>query len=440
MGKRKLKRLTPEERKAIRKRMLAGARASELAVEYGCCTNTVYCVVQGLPRDVSRRGRTPKLSPDQQNFVVRQLLLGARQGALAAQLGVGRHVIVGLRSKVGSMPKRTAIRTRSKLRLSFEEREEISRGIQKGASARAIAQLLRRSASTISREIRRVGGRPKYRAWRGERNFLQNGKRPKQPKLLSTPRLRERVEQGLANYWSPEQISRQLPSDYPDDLTMRVSHETIYQSLFVQGRGALREELTKYLRTRRKARRARGSAGEQRGQIKEMVSIRERPAEAEDRAVPGHWEGDLIIGRGGKSAVATLVERSSRFVMLAPLPHGRTAAHVRDALTAKIKTLPKELRKTLTWDQGKEMAHHVAFTIDTGMKVYFCDPHSPWQRGSNENTNGLLRQFLPKTADLSRVTARELDHIADLMNGRPRQTLGWSKPCDYLRRAVAMTG
>jgi Transposase and inactivated derivatives, IS30 family len=239
--------------------------------------------------------------------------------------------------------------------------------------------------------------------------------------------------------WSPTQISAQLRIEFPDDPMMRVSPETIYQSLYVQGRGALRKELASCLRTGRAMRRNR-SRLELRGRIPEMVMISERPPEVEDRAVPGHWEGDLIIGKNNKSAVGTLVERSTRYVMLLHLPDGYQAEHVRTAMAAKIKTLPDHLVRSITWDQGKEMAQHATFTVDTGVDVYFCDPHSPWQRGSNENTNGLLRQYFPKGTDLSVHTQADLDAIAVKLNGRPRQTLGWMTPSEALAEAVASTG
>jgi IS30 family transposase len=245
------------------------------------------------------------------------------------------------------------------------------------------------------------------------------------------------VEAGLRLLWSPEQIQARLVVDYPDDLEMRISHETIYQSLFVQSRGALRRELTACLRTRRVHRRPQGKL--QGGHIKEMVMITKRPAQATDRAVPGHWEGDLILGKAGRSAIATLVERTTRFTMLICLDKGRTAESVRNALTEHIKHLPDALFRTLTWDQGKEMAQHARFTIDSGIAVYFCDPHSPWQRGTNENTNGLLRQYFPKGTDLTTHTQKDLDRVADQLNGRPRQTLGWMKPSEAFNRLVALT-
>ena len=238
--------------------------------------------------------------------------------------------------------------------------------------------------------------------------------------------------------WSPQQIAARLVIDYPDDPEMRVSHETIYQSLFVQGRGALRKELSRCLRTGRAQRRPQQRANGA-GQLLDMVLISERPAEVQDRAVPGHWEGDLIIGQGSKSAIGTLVERQSRFVMLLDLRKGRLAEQVKDALVVKIRQLPEQLRKSLTWDRGKEMAEHVQFTVDTGVQVYFCDPRSPWQRASNENINGLLRQYFPKGTDLSVHSQVRLDKIAAELNGRPRQTLDWLTPSEAFARAVAMT-
>jgi transposase, IS30 family len=253
-------------------------------------------------------------------------------------------------------------------------------------------------------------------------------------------RLRRAVERRLERQWSPQQVSRSLIADYPGDVEMRVSHETIYKSLFIQARGALRKELAACLRTGRTQRRPQMRVEQSgAGRLQNMILISDRPAAVEDRAVPGHWEGDLIIGKGGRSAIGTLVERSSRFVMLLHLPRGRSAEEVRVALTRKISKLPAELRRTLTWDQGKEMADHVRFSTDTNMEVYFCDPHSPWQRGSNENTNGLLRQYFPKNSDLSVHTAAHLNAVARELNGRPRQTLNWMKPCEVFCRTVAST-
>jgi transposase, IS30 family len=289
----------------------------------------------------------------------------------------------------------------------------------------------------VSREIDANGGRDRYQAHLADRRALDQARRPKTAKLAASPRLRGEVEQRLTAHWSPQQIAARLKIDFPDEMDMRVSHETIYQSLFVQSRGALRRELTAHLRTGRTHRRARGARPG--GSLTAMVPISERPAEAEDRAVPGHWEGDLIIGKAGRSAIATLVERHSRFVQLIRRPDGRTAESVRDALTAAVPNLPAALWRSLAWDQGKEMAQHARFTIDTGIQIYFCDPSSPWQRGSNENTNGLLRQYFPKGTDLSVHDQAHLDAVADELNARPRQTLGWMTPSEILNQTVAMT-
>ena len=328
----------------------------------------------------------------------------------------------------------------SGLRLSLAEREEISRGVAAGESMRAIAARLNRAPSTVSRELAANGGRCQYRALKAERAARRRARRPKVAKLAACPRLARVVEARLAKWWSPQQISSWLALAYPEDPEMRVSHETIYLSLFVQSRGALRHELFRCLRTgraiRRPAARLKGGFGQ--GKIVDKVMISERPAEAKDRAVPGHWEGDLLMGRR-MTAIATLVERKTRYVMLLRLPDGHTAESVRRAIAKRIVTLPAQLRRSLTWDQGTEMAQHVRFTVDTGVAVYFCDPKSPWQRGSNENTNGLLRQYLPRTTDMSTLTQQRLNSIAHSLNGRPRQTLGWRSPSEAFSEAVAMT-
>jgi IS30 family transposase len=321
------------------------------------------------------------------------------------------------------------------LRLSSTEREEISRGIVGGESFRQIASRLGRSASTVSREVANNGGRHRYRAVRAHRTSRRRAKRPKPMRLYECPRLRGVVEAKLELWWSPTQISRWLIEAYPDDEEMRVSHETIYQSLFVQGRGALRKELWRALRTGRAVRRPQGRAQTHKGKIRDMVMISQRPAEVDDRAVPGHWEGDLIMGKG-KSAIGTLVERHTRYVMLFRVPKGNKAEDVRIALTDTVRKLPEHLWQSLTWDQGKEMAQHTQFTIDTGVQVYFCDPKSPWQRGSNENTNGLLRQYFPKGTDLSIHTQEDLDQAAHSLNTRPRQTLKWMTPSDKLAEVL----
>ena len=318
-------------------------------------------------------------------------------------------------------------RQRNPLRLCLAEREEVSVGMEAKESLRSIARRLERAPSTISREVAAQKKHRHYRAWRGDERAERLAGRPKLPKLERSPALRQAVEDGLARHWSPEQIAKRLRVDYPNDPEMRVSHETIYKALYVQGRGSLRTELKKYLRQGR-SKRGNRPKGDARKKFPGMVNISKRPPEVEDRAVPGHWEGDLIMGKEQHSAIGTLVERSTRFVMLLHLPQGKTAEHVREALTRKIQTLPEALRRSVTWDQGSELSTHAQFTVDTGVKVYFCDPHSPWQRGSNENTNGLLRQYFPKGTDLRQVSAAELDRVADELNGRPRQTLKWRTP------------
>jgi IS30 family transposase len=290
--------------------------------------------------------------------------------------------------------------------------------------------------STIAREVARNGGRHRYRAHRADRAAWRRARRPKPAKLAEHRELRAVVEEKLADCWSPQQIARWLRRTYPEHQEMQVSHETIYLSLFIQGRGALRRELAQCLRTGRAYRRPktkRDPTGK--GRIVDPVMISERPAEADDRAVPGHWEGDLLMGKR-QTAIGTLVERWSRYVMLFPLPDGNNAGSVRDALAATIQRLPEHLWRSLTWDQGKEMAQHAQFTIDTGVQVYFCDPKSPWQRGSNENTNGLLRQYFPKGTDMSLLTQADLDDAARSLNARPRQTLDWMTPSEKLAEAL----
>jgi len=321
--------------------------------------------------------------------------------------------------------------------LTIEDRETISRELSRTHSARAIGKVLGRHHSTIAREIERNGGPDVYRAVEAQRRCDENRRRPKARKLEVLPRLHDAVNDGLAQKWSPKQISRRLREEYPDDEDMHVSHETIYECLYLQARGELRTELKLALRQGRTRRINRSRATVTRGKIVDMVNISERPKEADDRAVPGFWEGDLIIGKGNKSQIATLVERSTRFVMLVRIPYDRTAERVAYLLARKMETLPEFLRNSVTWDQGKEMARHAEFTIRSGMPVYFCDPHSPWQRGSNENTNGLLRQYFPKGTDLSLHSQADLDSVAAELNGRPRQTLGWRKPVEVFNDLLA---
>jgi transposase, IS30 family len=322
--------------------------------------------------------------------------------------------------------------------LSIREREQILLGIGRGESLSAIARTLGRSPSTITREVNANGGCEQYSAWRAHERAREQARRPK-PCKLGRGKLAREVTRRLERLWSPEEISRRLPLDYPDEPEMRVSHETIYQSLFVQGRGELRRELARCLRSGRTARRPHGRV-ERRGRLPGMVMISERPVEADDRAVPGHWEGDIILGENGRSAVGTLVERTTRLLLLLHLNGDRSAEAVDTAMRKAIKTLPKELWRSITWDQGAEMAKHSEFTVQTDIPIYFCDPHSPWQRGSNENTNGLLRQYLPKGMDLSTVSAGELWQIQRSLNGRPRKTLGYLTPSEKFAELVATTG
>jgi IS30 family transposase len=367
---------------------------------------------------------------------IERLIWGGETFATAAAIvGCSTKSIQRYLALSGGLKQR--VKERSALRLSLADREELSRGLVAGDSLRAIAKRLGRAPSTVSREVA-WKGRDRYRAWRADSEAISRGQRPKPAKLAVDSRLCRAVERGLRAQWSPQQIAARLISDYPDDLTMRVSHETIYRTLFIQARGALRKELTTCLRTGRAQRRPR-LRSEQTGvgRLRNMILISDRPPEVEDRAVPGHWEGDLIIGKGGRSAIGTLVERSSRYVVLLHLPHGRSAEDVRAALTRQVSKLPAELRRTLTWDQGNEMAEHIRFSTDTNMDVYFCDPHSPWQRGSNENTNGLLRQYFPRKSDLSVHSAAHLNAVARQLNNRPRQTLNWMKPSEVFGRAVA---
>ena len=333
-----------------------------------------------------------------------------------------------------------AVRRRSLLALTLPEREDISRGIASGSSIRDIAKGLERAASTVSREVVRHGGRPEYRASEADQQAWKSALRPKACLLAIQEKLQEMVASKLMLDWSPEQVSGWLKTEYPDDESMHVSHETIYRSLFIQARGALKRELVGHLRSKRRIRRSQhaGVSGQSRGQIVDAISIRERPAEIEDRAVPGHWEGDLLSG-SRNSHIVTLVERHSRFATLLKVPSKDTAVLVA-ALTRHARKLPAALRRSLTWDRGLEMAKHKTFTMATDVKVYFCDPQSPWQRGSNENTNGLLRQYFPRGTDLSGYTQADLDKVALRLNQRPRKTLGFQTPASRLQESVASTG
>jgi transposase, IS30 family len=367
-------------------------------------------------------------SPAERAVIGARFVAGARVVEVVRELGVPEATARRIRDEVALSGRRVG----SPRRLSFAERERISRGIAAGETDSEIARALGRHRSTIGREVRGAcRRRSEYRALRAERIALVRARRPKPGKLAGSPRLLAAVEAGLARRWSPRQISARLKFEYPADQEMRISHETIYRSLFVQSRGELRRQLSANLRSGRSTRRRRGPA-DGRGRIVDMVPISQRPPEIEDRAVPGHWEGDLLVGAYGRSSIATLVERQTRYVMLARLGNDRSTAHVIAALKTRIADLPSHLMRSLTWDQGKELSGHRVLKQDTGIEIYFCDPHSPWQRGSNENTNGLLRQYLPKSTDLATHTQADLDAIAAELNGRPRQTLGWMTPAEKM--------
>jgi IS30 family transposase len=333
-----------------------------------------------------------------------------------------------------------AQRIRAPKSLSLSEREEISRGLARDESLRAIAYRLGRAPSTVSREVNRNGGRRRYRAALSDERAWDRARRPKSCLLQRNPKLRGLVAAKLAEDWSPDQIAGWLARNYSPQDGMYVSHEAIYRSLYIQARGVLKKELVHHLRRRRTMRRPKKSttSGQRRGEIRDAVSIRQRPAEAEDRAVPGHWEGDLITG-AKNSHIATLVERHSRYVMLLRVP-GKDTTSIVSCLTEHVHALPDGLMRSLTWDRGTELAEHASFTGATDVQVYFCDPKSPWQRGSNENTNGLLRQYFPKGSDLSSYAQADLDAIAVKINARPRKTLGYATPADRLAATVAVTG
>ena len=358
---------------------------------------------------------------------------GETQPQVARALGSTDRSIRRVLARAGGTPsRRSRRRRRSALRLSLIEREEIRAGIAAGDSFRAIARRLGRAPSTVSREVGGVAGRSGYRATRADDRACLAALRPKRAKLASHPRLRRAVCELLERRFSPQQISARLKLEHPDDPELHIAPETIYQSLYIQSRGRLRGDLTKYLRSGRSQRRPRGRSAGGGGKIKQMVSISERPAEIGDRAVPGHWEGDLIVGKANRSFIGTLVERQTRYVLLSYLGGDASTGAVTAAIAAQIVRLPEQLRLSLTWDQGREMARHLDFTVATGVKVYFCDPHSPWQRGSNENTNGLLRQYFPKGTDLAVHGQVELDRVAAQLNARPRQTLGWMTPAEKM--------
>ncbi len=383
------------------------------------------------------QGKRSRLSAAQRSNVWSRWKAGESLHEIGRAYGKSASCIHCLLLPRGGIPP--AARARSRLALSLAEREDISRGIASGSSIREIASGLDRAASTVSREVIRHGGRSAYRAHDADCQAWESALRPKRCLLAGNRKLRNIVASKLVSDWSPEQISGWLKTQYPDDESMRVSHETIYRSLFIQARGVLKKELMAHLRSRRRMRRSRHATvrGQSRGQIVDALSIRERPAEAKDRAVPGHWEGDLLSG-AKNSYIATLVERQSRFAMLVKVPSKDTEAVVA-ALSRQVLKLPATLRRSLTWDRGLEMARHKASTVATNVKVYFCDPQSPWQRGTNENTNLLLRQYFPRGTDLSPVSQAQLDQVSRRLNQRPRKTLGFQTPASRLQASVAST-
>ena len=378
-----------------------------------------------------------RLSPTEKHDIWRRWKCGQSMHEIGRAYGRPHPTIRKLLLPSGGIPP--IARRRSRLALTLAEREDISRGIASGSSIREIARCLNRAASTVSREIIRHGGRPAYRAHDADQRAWRAALRPKGCLLAQNRKLRNMVASKLILDWSPEQISGWLKIHYPNNESMRVSHETIYRSLFIQARGVLKKELMDHLRSKRRMRRSRHASehGQSRGQIVDAISIRERPAEAEDRAIPGHWEGDLLAG-GKNSYIATLVERHSRFLMLIKVPSKDTAVVVA-ALSKHVRKLPATLRHSLTWDRGLEMAKHKEFTIATNVQVYFCDPQSPWQRGTNENTNLLLRQYFPRGTDLSSISQAQLDQVELLLNQRPRKTLGFQTPASKLQASVAST-
>jgi len=376
-----------------------------------------------------------QLSPEVCDQLWSRLNSGMAAKPAARELGMSPGTVRAYLVRCGGI--RPVRHRRAPCRLILAEREEISRGLAEGVSVRVIAARLGRAPSTVSREVTCNGGRARYRAVAADRSAWARAARPKACKLATHLVLRDIVEAKLQARWSPEQIAGWLARRHPNEPEWQVSHETIYRTLFVQSRGALRRELTANLRTGRVIRRAKGTRlPDGRGGRPGIVNISQRPAEVADRAVPGHWEGDLVFGRA-MSPVATLVERSTRFLMLVHLPAGNHRSDtVADALAAAVAVLPKHLRRSLTWDQGHEMADHARFTIASGVQVFFCDPKSPWQRGTNENTNGLLRQYLPKRVDFRTLTQADLDAIADELNGRPRQTLEFRTPSEALAEVL----
>lgn len=385
-----------------------------------------------------RRHNYRWITPEKRRQIIKMAARGATYRQIVDAVGVSTGGVALVLVPLGGVHRKD-MWTQAPGRLSLEERVEIRLGLERNESLRSIARRLDRHASTVCREVMASGGKASYRPLEAHRRAHQRARRPKATKLVTNPALCARVVADLEDLFSPQQIARRLRAEFPGDQNMQISHETIYKSIYVQGRGELRRELARCLRTGRARRIPHGRVNNRR-RLKDMVMISERPAEVDDRAVPGHWEGDLLLGKDGKNAIGTLVERATRYVMLFSLPKGRSAEEVRVAMTEVIQTLPASLRRTLTWDQGRELAEHKRFSIDTGVQVFFCDPHSPWQRGSNENTNGLLRQYFPKGVSLRRFTPDDIQAAADSLNRRPRETLGWKTPAEALSGFVAGTG
>lgn len=435
VGGRKGQVLSGAQRAMVKKLAGEGLGVHDIAAVLARSSGPIRAVLRGEYNPVR------PLSEAELAGIVAGAAEGLSRSVIAERLGRHSHTVDKVLAVRGQGRKAMAW-CPSPARLSLAEREQVMVGLSHGQSLRAIAASLGRSPSTVSRELSANGGRTvPYAAWLAHRRAALAARRPKAAKLASCPALGAQVTQWLEELWSPEQISKRLRKELAHDPMMRVSYETIYKTLYVQGRGELRKELAACLRSGRATRRQQGRL-ERRPHMLGMVNISERPAEAEDRAVPGHWEGDLILGAGNRSAVGTLVERATRYVLLLHLDN-HEAATVDEAMRKAIASLPGEMFRTITWDQGSEMARHAAFSIDTGIQVYFCDPRSPWQRGSNENTNGLLRQYMPKGTDLSVHTSEDLARFARSLNNRPRQTLDWSKPSEKLAEllpTVALTG
>jgi IS30 family transposase len=380
-----------------------------------------------------KRGHANRLEHADRLEILERIASGGSQRKVARAIGCSFSTVQRVLAAAGGTPsRRLRRRPRSELRLSLSEREEIRAGIAAGESFHTIARRIGRAPSTISREVGGQPGRGRYRATLADDRACVRALRPKRSKLACNPRLRREVTRMLVRRFSPQQISATLKREHRHDPNMQISPETIYQSLYVQSRGRLRKDLARHLRTGRTRRKPRRSAPTGQGRIPDMVLISQRPAAVEDRAVPGHWEGDLIVGKANRSFIGTLVERHTRYVMLTELGEDSSTGTVTAKIAEQIVRLPDHLRLSLTWDQGKEMTRHIDFTVATGVQVYFCDPHSPWQRGSNENTNGLLRQYFPKGTDLAVHGQAELDRVAAELNGRPRQTLGWATPAEKM--------